>query len=140
MIFWQKSWTNPFAKCRLFSTIWELYFWGPKSFNFYTEYQEMFLSEVFRKKKKHIRNRSIFWQKPWTNSFAKCRFFLECFRSFLLLSKKHSLLFKISKNVSLLLFLLKTTIWEKGHFLTKTKNPLQNVDYFRLCENFTFQV
>ena len=74
-IFCQKPWINPFAKCRFFSTIWELNLWGPKSFNFYPEYQEMFLSAFFAKKKKHIRKRSIFWQKPWTNPFAKCRFF-----------------------------------------------------------------
>ena len=30
---------------------------------------------AFFAQKKHIRKRSIFWQKPWTNPFAKCRFF-----------------------------------------------------------------
>ena len=73
-IFWQKPWTNPFAKWRFFSTLWELHFWGPKNFFFYPEYQKMFLYG-FLLKKKHIRKRSIFWQKPWTNPFAKCRFF-----------------------------------------------------------------
>ena len=29
---------------------------------------------VFLLKKKHIRKRSIFLQKPWTNPFAKCHF------------------------------------------------------------------
>ena len=28
----------------------------------------------FCQKKKHIRKRSIFWEKPWTNPFGKCRF------------------------------------------------------------------
>ena len=28
----------------------------------------------FAIKKKHIRKTSIFWQKPWTNPFSKCRF------------------------------------------------------------------
>ena len=30
---------------------------------------------LFLVKKKHIRKRSIFWQKPWTNPFPNCRFF-----------------------------------------------------------------
>ena len=77
-ILWEKPWTNPFAKCQFFSTLWELHFWGPKSFIFYPEYQKMFLSAFFCSKKKHIRKRSIFWQKPWTNPFAKCRFFWLC--------------------------------------------------------------
>ena len=74
-ICWEKPWTNPFAKCRFFSTLWELHFWGPKNFFFYPEYQKMFLYG-FLLKKKHIRKRSIFWQKPWTNPFAKCQYFL----------------------------------------------------------------
>ena len=74
-IFGQKPWTNPFAKYRFFSSLWELHFWGFKSFIFYPEYQKMFLSGFFCLKK-HIRKRSIFWEKPWTNPFAKCRFFL----------------------------------------------------------------
>ena len=61
-------------KSDFFSTFWELHFWGPKNFFFYPEYQKMFLYG-FLLKKKHIRKRSIFWQKPWTNPFAKCRFF-----------------------------------------------------------------
>ena len=36
-IFWGKPRTNPFAKCQFFSTLWELHFWGPKSFIFYPE-------------------------------------------------------------------------------------------------------
>ena len=50
-IFWQKPWTNPFAKCRFFSTLWQLLFWGPKSFIFYPENQKMLLSGFFRLKK-----------------------------------------------------------------------------------------
>ena len=98
-IFWQKPWTNPLAKCWFFSTfsdlhfwgpkmflsakypffssLWELHFWGFKSFIFYPEYQKMFLSSFFCLKK-HIRKRSIFWEKPWTNPIAKCRFFWLC--------------------------------------------------------------
>ena len=49
--FWQKPLTNPFAKCRFFSTLWQLHFWGPKSFIFYPENQKMLLSGFFRLKK-----------------------------------------------------------------------------------------
>ena len=69
--------------------------------------------------------------------------FLEFFRSFLLWSKKDFFLSRISKNVSLWLFLLKeTNISEKGRFFDKNHGvtPLENVDFFRLCENFTFEV
>ena len=57
-------------------------------------------------------------------------------------SKKHSLLSRISKYASFLLFLLKKNIWWKGRFFDKNYGltPLQIVDFFRLCENFTFQV
>ena len=146
----------------------------------------MFLSGFFCSKK-NMRNRSIFWQKPWTNPFAKCRFF-RVFRTFFLWSKKHSFLSRISKNLSFCLSLLKKQDQEKGQFFDKNhgltpfqnvdffeffrtslftskkhsflskkvsflhirrrsnfyKNhgltPLQNVDFFRLCENFIFEV
>ena len=58
-IFWQKPWTNPFAKCRYFLTLLEIHFSGLKSILFYPEYQKMFLYGFFAKKK-HIRKRSIF--------------------------------------------------------------------------------
>ena len=45
-----------------------------KKHSFHPEYQKMSLSGFFWSKKK-MRKRSIFWQKPWTNPFAKCRFF-----------------------------------------------------------------
>ena len=73
--FWQKPWTNRFGKCRFFSTLVELNYWGLKGIVFYPEYQKIFLSGFFWSKK-HIRKRSIFWQKPWTNPFAKCQYFL----------------------------------------------------------------
>ena len=119
-IFWQKPWTNPLAKCRFFPTVWELHFWGRKKFIFYAEYQKMFHSCFLLKKKEFIRKRSIFWQKPWTNPFAKCRFFFYFARTSLFRSKKHSLLSRILKNVSFWLFLLKKTYKQKVDFLTKT--------------------
>ena len=64
---------------------------------------------LFLLKKNISGNRSIFWKKPWTNPFAKWRFFdftrVSPFRS-----KKHSLLSRISKYVSFLLCLLKKNI------------------------------
>ena len=87
-IFCRKPGTNPFAKCRFFSTLWELYFSGPESFIFYPEYQKMFLSGFFLLKKKHIRKRSIFWQNVDFFEFARISLFG---------SKKHSLLSRIKK-------------------------------------------
>ena len=46
-IFWQKPWTNPFAKCRFFFTLLELHFSGLKSILYYPEYKKMFLSGSF---------------------------------------------------------------------------------------------
>ena len=74
-IFWQKPWTNPFAKCRFFLTLQELHFSGLKSILYYPEYEKMFLFGLFWLKKKHMKKSSICWQKQWTNPFTKCRFF-----------------------------------------------------------------
>ena len=87
--------------------------------------KRMFLSCFFAQKKKLIRRRSIFSPKPWTNPFAKCRFF-SGFWNCSLLSKKHSFLSRIYKNIKykkksfFLLFLLKKTYEKKVYFLTKT--------------------
>ena len=48
----------------------------------------------FFAKKKHIRKRSIFCQKPWTKPFENVNFF-DSPRTLLFRSKKHSLLFRI---------------------------------------------
>ena len=69
-------------------------------------------------KNKPMRKRSIFWQKPWTNSLSKLRFF-PLFRTSLFKSKNHSFLSRISKNVSFFLSLLKKNLWEKGRFFDK---------------------
>ena len=50
-IFWQKPWTNLFAKCPLFSTLWELHFWGVKNFIFNPEYKKNVSYLVFARKK-----------------------------------------------------------------------------------------
>ena len=102
------DWT--FWKISIFSTFLELYFSGVKSILYFPEYQKMFLSGFFLPKKEHIRNRSIFWQKPFTNPFVKCGFFLTSFRTSLFRCKKRSLLSRISKIVSFWLFLPKKNI------------------------------
>ena len=73
-IFGQKPWTNPFAKCQYFLTLLELHFSGLKSIVLDPEYQKLVLSN-FLCSKEQIRKRSIFYEIPWTNPFAKCRFF-----------------------------------------------------------------
>ena len=121
-IFWQKPWTNPFAKCRFFLTLWELHFWGPKSFVFYPEYQKMFLSGFFCLKK-HIRKRSIFWEKPWTNPFAKCRFFSTLWELYFWGPKRFIFYPEYQKMFLSGFFLLKKKIYKKKvDFLTKTMN------------------
>ena len=117
--FWQKPWTNPFAKCRFFSTLWQRLFWGPKSFIFYPENQKMLLSGFFRLKK-HIRKRSIFWQKPWTNPFAKCRFFFTLLQ-FHFSGQKSILYYPEYQNMFFSCFVWsKKTYKKKVEFLPKT--------------------
>ena len=72
---------------------------------------------------------------------CKMSIFLEFFRTFLLWSKKHSFLFRILKNVSLWLFLLKKNIREKGRFFDKNHglNALQNVDLFDFARTSLFR-
>ena len=73
---------------------------------------------------------------------CKRSIFLEFFRTFLLCSKKHSFLFRILKNVSLWLFLLKKNIREKGRFFDKNHdglNALQNVDFFGFARTSLFR-
>ena len=148
-------------------------------------------------KKKLIRKRSNFDKNHGLTPLQNAAFFYFA-RASLFRSKKHSLLSRISKYASFLLFLLKKTykkkveflpktmyqplckmsvfltllelnfsgvksivyfpenkktgsswlfwlkkkIWGKGWFFDKNHGltPLQNVYFFRLCENFTFRV
>ena len=88
---------------------------------------------VFLLKKKHIRKRSIFSQKPWTNPFAKCHF-----------SGLKSILFYPEYQKMFLsgLFLLKKDIEIKVYFVTKKpwSNPFQKYRFFDLLQNFPFEV
>ena len=84
--------------------------------------------------KRTHRKRSIFWEKPWTKRFAKCRFF-RLFRTSLCRSKKHSFLSRISKNVSFRLFLVKKKTYNKAvEFWQKPwTNPFAKCRFFLLC-------
>ena len=117
-IFWEKPWTNPFAKCRLFSSLWELHFWGPKSIIFHPEYQRMFLSGFFCLKKTD-KKKVDYWQKPWTNPFAKCQYFLTLLE--LHFSGLKSIVFYPEYQKMFLsgFFGSKKNIWEKGRFFDK---------------------
>ena len=118
-IFWRTPWINPFAKCRFFSTSWELHFWGPKNFIFYPEYQKLFFSCFFCWKK-NIRKRSIFWQKPWTNPFAKCRFFSTLWELHFWGPKNFIFYPEYQKMFLSSLFAQKKSDKNKVDFLTKT--------------------
>ena len=74
-IFWQKQWTNPFAKCRFFFDFVRTSLLGSKKLYFQSRISKNVSFWLFLLKKKHFWKRSIFWQKPWTNPFGKCRFF-----------------------------------------------------------------
>ena len=95
---------------------------------------------AFLLKKKLITKRSIFLPKPWTNPFAKCRFF-SVFWNCSFLSKKHSFLSRIWKNVSFCYFLLKQNIWEKGLFFDKNNGltPFQNFDFLEFFRTSLFR-
>ena len=118
-IFWQKPWTNPFAKCRFFSTLWEVHFWGPKRLSSIQNIKKCFFLAFFAQKK-HIRKRFIFWEKPWTNPFAKCRFPLTLLE-FHFASLKSILYYREYPKLFLSgFFCSKETYEKKVDFLTKT--------------------
>ena len=126
----------------IFSTFLEVHFTGLKSILFYPENQKSFLSGFFGLKKKHMKKRSIFWQKPWTNRFGKCRFFSTLWELYLWDAK--SIIFYPEYQRMFLsgFFGSKKNIWKKGRFFDKNHGLtlLQKSDFFRLCENFTFEV
>ena len=119
-IFWQKPWTNPFGKCRFFSTLWELLFSGPKKLYVLSRLSKNVFLLLFTQKKSY-KKKVDFLTKSMDEPLCKMSIFLKFFRSFLLWSKKHSLLSRISKNVSFWFCLLKKKTYEKKvRFLTKT--------------------
>ena len=100
-----------------FWTFWELYLSGLKSIVFFSKYQKTFFP-CFLYLKKNMKKRSIFLKKRGL-TLLKNLDFLDCFETSLLRSKKGSLLFRISKNVSFWVSLLKKNILEKGRFFYK---------------------
>ena len=74
-IFLEKPWTNPLHNVD-FSKFFRTYPLWSKKHSFLSRISKIFLSAFCCSKKKHMRKRSIFWQKPWTNPFKKCRYFL----------------------------------------------------------------
>ena len=124
---------TPFRNRDFFRLLWELHFWGPKNFFFYPEYQKMFLYG-FLLKKKHIRKRSIFWQKPWTNPFAKCRFFRDCENFTFEVQKAFFSIQNIKECFFLVLFVKKKQI-RKRSIINKNNGltPLKNINIFWLC-------
>ena len=100
--------------------------------------KKCFFMAFLLEKKKHMRERLIFWQKPWTNPFAKCRFSFYFARTSLFRSKKISFVSRRSKNVSCWLSLLKRTDEEKVHFFGKNHGltPFQNVDFLKIFRTY----
>ena len=89
---------------------------------------------LFLLKEIHIRKRSIFWRKPWTYPFGKCRNFLTLlelhFRS-----KKHSLLSRISERTFFLAFFAKKKKPIRKWSVSSQKlwtNPFLKCRFFRL--------
>ena len=117
-IFWQKPWTNPFAKCRFFWTLQELHFSGLKSILFYPEDQKMFLSGFLCSKEQMI-ERSIFWENHGPTPLQNVHF-LKFFRTYLAWCKKYSFLSRITKNGFFAFFAEKKTYEKKVELLTKT--------------------
>ena len=125
----------------VFLTLLELNFSGVKRILYFPEYKKTVSFWLFLLKKK-IWGKGRFFDKNHGLTPLQNVDFFDFARVSLFRFKKHFFLSRISKNVSLWLFLHKRNIWEKGRFFDKTHGltPLQNVDFFRLCENFTFEV
>ena len=124
----------------IFLTVLELHLSGLKSILFYPEDQKMFLSGFLCSKEK-IRKRSIFLQKPWTNPFAKCQYFLTLLE--LHFSGLKSIVFYPEYQKMFLsgFFFLKKNIREKGPCFDKSHGltPLQNVDFLDYVRTSPFR-
>ena len=125
----------------IFWTFSELHFSGLKRILFYPEYHKMFLSGFFCSKNLFKKKKRFFDKNHGLTPLQNVVFFYLA-RTLLLRSKKLYFLSRISKNVSFWLFLLKKKHIRKRSIFDKNQGPfpLQNVDFFRPCENFTFEV
>ena len=125
----------------IFLTLLELHFSGLKSILFYPEYQYMLLSSFFAKKKTYEKKVDFFYKSHGLTPLQNVDFF-DFARTSLFRSKKDSLLFRISKNVSFYLILLKKKTYEKKvDFFDKSHGltPLQNVDFFDFARTSLFR-
>ena len=128
--FWQKPWTNPFAKCRFFSTMLELHFLGLKSILFYPDDKKCFFLAFFAQENGWANG--LFFEKNHGPTPLENVHFLKVFRTYLAWSKKDSFLSRITKNVFFCFCLLKKNIWEKGRFFWQTPwtNPFAKCRFF----------
>ena len=96
---------------------------------------------AFLARKKRFEKRSIFWRKPWTNPFAKKRFF-STFWELHFWGPKNFFFYPEYQKMFLYGFLLKKKhIRKRSIFWQKPwTNPFAKCRFFRLCENFTFEV
>ena len=117
--FLPKTMYDPLCKMSVFLTLLELNFSGVKRILYFQEHKKTVSFWLFLLKKK-MRKRFFFRQKPWTNPFAKCRFFSTLWELHFWGPKKLYFLSRVLKNASFWLFLLKKTYKEKVDFLTKT--------------------
>ena len=91
--------------------------------------------------KKKMRKRSIFWQKPWTNPFAKFRFFRVFYNFTFQVQKAFFTIQNIKKMFLFGFFCWKKKIWEKGRFFDKNHGltPLQSVHFFEFFRTSLFR-
>ena len=130
-IFRQKPWTNPVQNVEFFDFFWT---------SLFTSKKHSFLSRRSKKVsfslcllKKNIKGKGrCFDKNHGLNALQNVDFF-DFARTSLFRSKKHAFLFKISKNVTFWLSLLKRThrkrsiVWEKPW-----TNPFAKCRFFRL--------
>ena len=84
----------------------------------------------------------FFLEKPWTNPFAKCRFF-GLFQNFTLISGLKSIVFfsKYQKTFFPGFLYLKKKYEERLDFLKETRiNSFEKSRFFGLFWNFTFKI
>ena len=103
-----------------FLNIFRTYLLWSKKHSFLSRISKNVFFLLFFAQKKHMRKRSIFWQNPRTNLFAKFRRFFDFVRTSLLRCNNLFFLCRISKNVTFWLFARKKIYMKKVDFLTKT--------------------
>ena len=70
----KKPWSNPFQKYRFFDLLQNFTFEVEKAFFSILNIKKMCLFSLFLQ---NMRERSIFWQKPWTNRLSQMTFFFR---------------------------------------------------------------